>query len=138
MKHPLLIFLVGISSIAFAQPAFDETGKKFKAAVAMGDMNAIADIMEFPFSSFDWGGYVAQLNSQIETREDFLKVSKKIFTKKVIQTITKNEFKKIEDESDGTFYYTLVFWRSEQGAAWIIFNLVNDQWKAVGTDNVSM
>lgn len=137
MKHLPIIFFIGISSIAFAQPAFDETGNKFKAAVAKGDMNAIAEIMEFPFSSFDWGGYVAQLNSQIETKEDFLKVAKKIFTKKVVQTIAKNEFKKIEDESDGTFYYTLIFYRSEQSAAWIVFNPVNGQWKAVATDNVS-
>jgi hypothetical protein len=108
MKHLPIIFFIGISSIAFAQPAFDETGKKFKAAVAKGDMNAIADMMEFPFSSFDWGSYVAQQNSQIETRADFMKISKKIFTKKVVQTIAKSEFKKIEDEDEGTFYYTLV------------------------------
>jgi predicted AlkP superfamily phosphohydrolase/phosphomutase len=120
-----------------AQPSFDDFGKKFKAAVAKGDVNAIVNMMEFPFSSFDWGAYVAQLNSQIETREDFLKIPKKIFTKKVVQAIAKNEFKKIEDESDGTFYYTLIFYRSEQSAAWITFNQVNGQWKAVATDNVS-
>jgi hypothetical protein len=137
MKHLPITFFIGISSIAFAQPAFDETGKKFKAAVAKGDMNAIADFMNFPFSSFDWGSYVAQGGAEIQSREDFLKVSKKIFTKKVMQTIAKNEFKKIEDEDEGTFYYTLVFWRSEEGAAWIIFNQIDGQWKAVGTDNVS-
>jgi hypothetical protein len=138
MKHILFILLLCVCGHALAQPDFQETGKKFKAAVAKGDMKAIADLMEFPFSSFDWGVYIAPQNSQLETREDFLKVSKKIFIKKAVQTIAKNEFKKIEDEDEDTFYYTLVFWRSDQGAAWIIFNLVNDQWKAVGTDNVSM
>jgi hypothetical protein len=137
MKNMLFIFLIGLSSVAMAQPSFDDTGKKFKAAVGRGDMNAIADMMQFPFGSFDWGGYVAQFNSQIETREDFLKVSKKIFSKKVMQTIAKNEFKKIDVEDDGTFYYTLVFYRSETSAAWIIFNQVEGAWKAVGTDNVS-
>jgi hypothetical protein len=137
MKRIPLIFFIGLSTVAFAQPSFEETGKKFKAAVAKGDMNAIADLINFPFSSFDWGGYVAQGSAEIQTREDFLKVSKKIFTKKVMQTIAKNEFKKIEDEDEGTFYYTLVFWRSDQGAAWIIFNQIDGQWKAVGTDNVS-
>jgi hypothetical protein len=138
MKRLPLIFFVAVSSIAFAQSAFEETGKKLKEAVAKGDMNAVADLMEFPFSSFDWGVYVAQGNASIETRADFLNVSKKIFTKKVVQTIAKNEFKKIDVEDDGTFYYTIVFYRSDQSAAWIIFNLVNDKWKAVGTDNVSM
>jgi hypothetical protein len=137
MKHFLLIFFTVVSSIAFAQPAFEETGTQFKAAVAKGDMNAIAAFMNFPFSSFDWGSYVAQGGAEIPTREDFLKASKKIFTKKVVQTIAKNEFKKIEDEDEGTFYYTLVFYRSDQSAAWITFNQVDGVWKAVGTDNVS-
>ena len=119
MKQLLLILFLVVGASSFAQTvSFDETGKKFKAAVAKNDMAAIADMMEFPFSSFDWGTYVAQQNSQIETRADFMKITKKIFTKKVMQTIAKNEFKKIEDED--TFYYTLVFWRSEEGAAWII------------------
>jgi hypothetical protein len=137
MKNMLFIFLIGLSSAALAQPSFDDTGKKFKAAVAKGDMNALADMMQFPFSSFDWGGYVAQGSAEIQTREDFLKASKKIFSKKVMQTIAKNEFKKIDVEDDGTFYYTLVFYRSETSAAWIIFNQVEGAWKAVGTDNVS-
>jgi hypothetical protein len=137
MKHILFVLLLGVGTVASAQTSFEETGNKFKAAVAKADMNAIADFMNFPFSSFDWGSYVAQGGAEIQTREDFLKVSKKIFTKKVMQTIAKNEFKKIEDEGEGTFYYTLIFWRSDQGAAWIIFNQVEGVWKAVGTDNVS-
>jgi uncharacterized protein YPO0396 len=137
MKHILSILLLCAGTVASAQISFEETGKKFKAAVAKGDMNAIADMMQFPFSSFDWGSYVAQGGAEIQTREDFLKVSKNIFTKKVIQTIAKNEFRKIEDPDEGTFYYSLVFYRSDQGAAWIIFNQVESVWKAVGTDNVS-
>jgi hypothetical protein len=137
MKHILFILLLSAATVASAQTSFDESGKKFKAAVAKDDMNAIADMMQFPFSSFDWGSYVAQGGAEIQTREDFLKVSKNIFTKKVIQTIAKNEFKKIDVEDDGTFYYTLVFYRSDQSAAWIIFNQVEGAWKAVGTDNVS-
>jgi uncharacterized FlgJ-related protein len=138
MKHILFILLLSVATVASAQTSFDETGKKFKAAVAKGDMNALADMMQFPFSSFDWGSYVTQGSAEIQTREDFLKVSKKIFFKKVMQIIAKSEFKKIEDEDEGTFYYTLVFYRSDQSAAWIIFNLADGKWKAVGTDNVSM
>jgi hypothetical protein len=137
MKNILTALLVLTAGALSAQSAFDETGKKFKEAVAKGDTKVIADLMEFPFSSFDWGSYVTTGSSTIETRADFLNASKKIFTKKVVQTIAKNDFKKIDDEDAGTFYYTLIFYRSETSAAWIIFNHVDGQWKAVGTDNVS-
>lgn len=137
MKNlPIILFCLSISLSQAQQPSFQEFGNKFKQAVASKDYKAIASMMEFPFFSFDWGYLVQEGNSQIETTEDFLKVANKIFDKKAIKTIQSEPFKFIEVEDEES-YYTLIFYRSEKSAAWIKFYLVNGQWKAVGTDNVS-
>jgi hypothetical protein len=135
MKHTLLILLLALGGVAFAQPAFDETGNKFKDAVAKDDFNAIADMLNYPFISFDWGSYAGTV--EMESREVFLKAAKDIFSKSVKQTIAKNKFKKIEDEGDGSVYYTIVFYKSNESASWIIFNLIDGEWKATSTENVS-
>lgn len=134
MRNILILVLI-CSGSAYSQPPFEEFGNKFKSAVQSRDMKAIADMMQFPFNSFDWGYLVKKLNSQIETREDFMKVSKKIFDKSTLQTIKKEPFKLIENDDEK--YYTIVFQRSEMSASWIYFSLVDGQWKATGTDNVS-
>ena len=135
MKKSLVALLLGICFYSFAQPAFEETGKKFKAAVAKDDYNAIADMFSYPFISFDWGSYAG--TTEMESREVFLNAAKDIFSKSVKQTIAKSEFKKIDGEDESSAMYTIVFYRSKESAAWIIFNLIDGEWKATSTEKVS-
>jgi len=131
----IFILLLVNSLNSYGQPSFEEFGTQFKKSVQARDVESIADMMVFPFASFDWGYLVKELNSHIETREDFMKVSKKIFTKSTIKTIMKEPFKFIEGTDEN--YYTIVFRRSETSASWIYFTQVEGQWKATATDNIS-
>jgi hypothetical protein len=136
MKKIFILFFCLSAAFSQAQVAFDEFGATFKKAVAKKDFNAVADMMVFPFFSFDWGYLAEEKSPEIQSRQDFLKLTPKIFDKKTLKTIQSEPFKLIEVEDEEP-YYTLIFYRSETSAAWIKFFLVDSQWKAIGTDNVS-
>jgi len=136
MRKYITLLLLGIGITVVAQPEFDEFGEKFKKAVASKDFTGVADMMKFPFNSWDWGYMQAKKGDKIETREEFMKIVDKIFTKKTLQVMRKESFKKLEGD-DKTIYYTLAFMSNEKGAQWIVFNWVDGQWKATGTDHVS-
>jgi hypothetical protein len=136
MRKLITLLLLSIGTTAVAQPEFDGSGEKFKKAVADKDFGSIADMMQFPFNSWDWGYLQAKKSDKIETREEFMKIFDKIFTKQTLQVIRKESFKKLEGD-DKNIYYTLAFMRNDKGAQWIVFKLVNGEWKATGTDHVS-
>ena len=136
MRKLITLLLLSIGTTAVAQPEFDEFGEKFKKAVSDKNFGGIADMMQFPFNSWDWGYLQTKKGDKIETREEFMKIVDNIFTKQAMLTIRKESFKKLEGD-DKTIYYTLAFMRNEKGAQWIVFKLVNGEWKATGTDHVS-
>jgi len=140
MRFLLILFLSSSLLLANAQSAdFETFGKAFKKAVVKKKYEKVADMMQFEFYSWDWGYYLGQGYGGFENREEFLKVADEIFTKEVIALIKSEPYKKDEglyDDSEES--YILVFHRSDQSAAWLVFEQIAGEWKATMTDNVSM